>query len=405
MSQKKGATSNNDSDVGRLEKAIDFMRHRYIAMIVSAILLLASIGSLSINGLQFGLDFTGGLQIEPQYSEPVDLESVRGSLEANGFKDAVVVYFGSDRDLKITTQQDRESLVKTQLANAIDGLLADNIAIDVVTTATAAGLPKGAVILNVTETDLPADSVLNHLKNIDVQNYTAAPLQGNGFTVSSEDGLQVLAEKLLIDTLESSSNASVTIKRTEFVGPQVGDELRDQGGIGMLFALAIVMVYVALRFQFKFSVAAVAALIHDVIIVLGFFSFFKFDFDLTVLAAVLAVIGYSLNDTIVVADRIRENFRKLRQVDAEGVINISLTQTLGRTLVTSFTTLLVLLALFFVGGELIHAFSVALIIGVLVGTYSSVYVAANILLIMSISKEDLMLPVKEGDGIEIDEMP
>ena len=405
MSQKKGATSNNDSDVGRLEKAIDFMRHRYIAMIVSAVLLLASIGSLSINGLQFGLDFTGGLQIEPQYSEPVDLESVRGSLEANGFKDAVVVYFGSDRDLKITTQQDRESLVKTQLANAIDGLLADNIAIDVVTTATAAGLPKGAVILNVTETDLPADSVLNHLKNIDVQNYTAAPLQGNGFTVSSEDGLQVLAEKLLIDTLESSSNASVTIKRTEFVGPQVGDELRDQGGIGMLFALAIVMVYVALRFQFKFSVAAVAALIHDVIIVLGFFSFFKFDFDLTVLAAVLAVIGYSLNDTIVVADRIRENFRKLRQVDAEGVINISLTQTLGRTLVTSFTTLLVLLALFFVGGELIHAFSVALIIGVLVGTYSSVYVAANILLIMSISKEDLMLPVKEGDGIEIDEMP
>jgi preprotein translocase subunit SecF len=210
-------------------------------------------------------------------------------------------------------------------------------------------------------------------------------------------------DKQVQTALEAASNGDVVIKRVEFVGPQVGDELRDQGGIGMLFALAIVMVYVALRFQFKFSVAAVAALAHDVLIVLGFFSILKLDFDLTVLAAVLAVIGYSLNDTIVVADRIRENFRKIRKVEPIDVVNISLTQTLGRTLVTSLTTMLVLLALFFVGGELIHSFSIALIIGILVGTYSSIYVAANILLFMNISKEDLIAPVKEGE--EHDELP
>jgi len=171
----------------------------------------------------------------------------------------------------------------------------------------------------------------------------------------------------------------------------------------MLFALAVVMVYVALRFQFKFSVGAVAALAHDVIIVLGFFSIMQLDFDLTVLAALLAVIGYSLNDTIVVSDRIRENFRKVRKGTSIDVINQSLSQTLGRTLVTSLTTLLVLLALFFVGGDLIHAFSIALIIGVVIGTYSSIYVAANILLMMHISKEDLMVPEKEG--AELDGMP
>lgn len=195
---------------------------------------------------------------------------------------------------------------------------------------------------------------------------------------------------------------TVTLKRIEFVGPQIGEELRDDGGIGMLFALAVVMVYVALRFQFKFSVGAVSALIHDVIVVLGVFSMLQLDFDLTVLAAVLAVIGYSLNDTIVVADRIRENFRNMRKGTPLEVINASLTQTLGRTIVTSLTTLLVLLALFFVGGELIHNFSIALIVGIVVGTYSSIYVAANVLLAMNVCKEDLMPPVVEE---EVDEMP
>lgn len=197
----------------------------------------------------------------------------------------------------------------------------------------------------------------------------------------------------------------VTVKQASFIGPQIGEELRDDGGLGMLFALAVVMAYVALRFQFKFSVGAVVALIHDVIIVIGLFSLFQWDFDLTVLAAILAVIGYSLNDTIVVYDRIRENFRIIREESVQGIINFSLTQTLGRTLMTSGTTIVVLLALFFVGGEMIHNFATALLIGVGVGTYSSIYVASAILLAMKVTQEDLMPPKVEVEGEEFEELP
>lgn len=206
----------------------------------------------------------------------------------------------------------------------------------------------------------------------------------------------------VLSALRSDSGDDIELRRSEFVGAQVGDELREQGGLGMVLALMIVMIYVAFRFQFKFSVGAVVALAHDVLVVLGIFSLLKLEFDLTVLAAVLAVIGYSLNDTIVVSDRIRENFRKVRKGTSEEIINLSLTQTLGRTLVTSLTTLLVLLALFFFGGEMIHGFASALMIGVLVGTYSSIYVAANVLLMMNITREDLLPPVKEEVQ---DEMP
>ena len=191
-------------------------------------------------------------------------------------------------------------------------------------------------------------------------------------------------------------SGNVELRRIEFVGPPVGDELREQGGLAMLLALGLVMLYIAFRFQFKFAVGAVVALIHDVIVTLGFFSIVGMEFDLTVLAALLAVIGYSLNDTIVVSDRIRENFRKIRRADPVEVINISLTETLGRTLVTSLTTLLVLMSLALFGGEMINGFAVALIVGVMIGTYSSIYVAANMLLVMGVSKEDLMIPVKEG---------
>ncbi len=204
----------------------------------------------------------------------------------------------------------------------------------------------------------------------------------------------------LIQLLKSQSDEEVELKRVSYVGAQVGEELRDDGGLGMLFALAVVMAYVAVRFQFKFSIGAVAALVHDVILVLGIFSIMQMDFDLTVLAAILAVIGYSLNDTIVVSDRIRENFRKIRKSTPLEIINISLTETLGRTLITSLTTLLVLLALFFVGGEIIHNFAVALIIGVVVGTYSSIYVAANVLLALNLTKEDLLEVEKEGEDQE-----
>ncbi len=302
------------------EKIYRFMGRRYLAAAFSGLMLIASIVSLSINGLQLGLDFTGGTQIEVEYAQPVKLESVRNLLADKGFEKAVVVYFGAETEVLVRLPQGDQ-----------------------------AGL---------------GDQVLSAL---------------------------------------TSDGAQVDLKRIEFVGPQVGEELRDDGGLGMLFALAVVMIYVAMRFQFKFSVGAVGALIHDVIIVLGCFSIFHLDFDLTVLAAVLAVVGYSLNDTIVVADRIRENFRKVRQRTPEEIIDISLTQTLDRTIVTSLTTLLVLVALFFVGGELIHGFAIALIVGIVVGTYSSIYVAANVLLMMSLTREDLMPPEKENEVL--DQMP
>jgi len=208
---------------------------------------------------------------------------------------------------------------------------------------------------------------------------------------------QELAQEIL-DVLKSK-DANVDLRRIDFVGPQIGEELREDGGLGMLTALIIVMIYVAIRFQLKFSIGAVLALAHDVIITLGLFSLGRLEFDLTVLAAILAVVGYSLNDTIVVSDRIRENFRKIRNVPAVDVINESLSQTLWRTINTSLTTFLVLLALFFFGGELIHNFSIALMIGVGIGTYSSIYVAASLMLALNIDRNDLV-EVEEGELVD-----
>ena len=207
----------------------------------------------------------------------------------------------------------------------------------------------------------------------------------------------------VLKSLDPEGKGTLELRRVDFVGPQVGDELREDGGLGMLAALAVVMLYVAIRFQYKFAIGAVVALIHDVIITLGFFSITGLEVDLTVLAAVLAVIGYSLNDTIVVADRIRENIRLLRAEELIDVINESLTQTLGRTVITSLTTVFVLIALFLFGGELIHNFSIALIVGIVIGTYSSIYVAANTLLLMGMKREDLLPPEKEGP--EFDGLP
>jgi preprotein translocase subunit SecF len=303
-------------------KVINFMGRRRLAALFSVILILVSLGSLATRQLNWGLDFTGGTLVEVHYSESADLNAIRGILDSSGYSGAIVVSFGTDRDVLIR-------------------------------------LPKG---------------------------------------YSDKEGAALLT------TLQQAFAGSVELRRIEFVGPQVGDELREQGGLAMLLALGLVMLYIAFRFQFKFAVGAVVALVHDVIITLGFFSLSGMEFDLTVLAALLAVIGYSLNDTIVVSDRIRENFRKIRRAEPIEVINISLTETLGRTLVTSLTTLLVLAALALFGGEMINGFAIALIVGVAVGTYSSIYVAANTLLLMGVSKEDLMIPVKEG-GDQEDLMP
>lgn len=209
-----------------------------------------------------------------------------------------------------------------------------------------------------------------------------------------------LAEQM-VEVLKTDGQ-EFDLRRVDFVGPQIGEELREDGGLGMLAALAVVMLYVAVRFQLKFSVGAVLALAHDVIITLGIFSLARFEFDLTVLAAILAVVGYSLNDTIVVSDRIRENFRKIRKASSIEVINESLSQTLWRTINTSATTMLVLLALFFIGGELIHNFAIALMIGVAIGTYSSIYVAATVMLALNVNREDLLETV---EGELVDDLP
>ena len=207
----------------------------------------------------------------------------------------------------------------------------------------------------------------------------------------------------IIQVLRQESSEDIDLRRIEYVGPQIGSELRDDGGLAMLLALGLMMLYIAFRFQSRFAGAAVLALIHDVIIVLGIFSLFNLDFDLTVLAALLAVIGYSLNDTIVVSDRIRENLRIQRGSDTEEVINLSLNQMLSRTLITSLTTLLVLMSLYLFGGELIKNFALALIFGVVVGTYSSIYIASNALVMMGLTSDHLIVPEKENE--EFNDLP
>lgn len=223
--------------------------------------------------------------------------------------------------------------------------------------------------------------------------------------IAPRDGVKaVTIGEQVLEALRADGTA-VDMRRIEFVGPNVGEELTEQGGLAMLVALICILVYVAMRFEWRFALGSVAALAHDVILTLGLFSALQIEFDLTVLAAVLAVIGYSLNDTIVVSDRIRENFRKIRKGEPVEIINISLTQTLNRTIITSLTTVLVLLALFFKGGALIHGFATALLFGVVVGTYSSVYIASSVALALGISKEDLMPPQVEKEGADLDPMP
>lgn len=298
-----------------------FMKYRKIAAIASIALFTISVLSLSFRGLSLGLDFSGGTLVEVTYETPVELESIRNTLIANGYEDSQVVNFGTNLDV----------LIK----------------------------------------------------------------------VADQNGNSSIGESIF--NLLESSGFNGELKRVEFVGPQVGAELRDQGGLGMLVALFMILFYVAFRFQYKFALGAVSALGHDVVIILGLFSVFGWDFDLTVLAALLAVIGYSLNDTIVVSDRIRENFRTQRELEPQAMIDLSLNQTLGRTIVTSLTTLLVLFALFIFGGEMIKGFSLALILGVMVGTYSSIYVVANMLMSLSLIQDDLAIP--EPEGADFDELP
>lgn len=252
------------------------------------------------------------------------------------------------------------------------------------------------------EAGYPDANVLHYGSARDVQIRIAPPKKSDD-TNKDVSATESISDRVL--TALSKKDVGVEMRRQEFVGPQVGDELRDDGGLAMLYALGAILIYVILRFQWRFAFGAIFALIHDVVITLGIFSFFQFNFDLTVLAAVLAIIGYSLNDTIVVFDRIRENFRKLRKETPNSVVNIALNQTLSRTLMTSITTLLVVAAMFLLGGEMIHAFSIALLIGIVVGTYSSVYVASSAILTLNVTHADLIQVEKEGADQQSFEQP
>jgi preprotein translocase subunit SecF len=309
-------------------REIDFMGVRKIAAAISGVLVVVSIISLVINSLEFGLDFTSGTSVRLNYAETVDLGEINGILQNNGYEDAVVVSFGSDRDIRIILPVDESVAVEDQAAQAVE---------------------IGATIATV---------------------------------------------------LSSTSDSQISLLGSDYVSAKVGEELAEQGGLGMLVALGIIMVYIAVRFQFKFSVGAVVALAHDLIITLGIFSVFSMEFNLNTLAAMLAIIGYSLNDTIVVSDRIRENFRRMRKGTPIELVNRSLNQTLSRTMITSFTTLLVLFSILFIGGDSTQGFAIALIIGVLVGTYSSIYIASNIIIYMNVTREDLMIPIQEGADLD-----
>ena len=308
------------------DERIPFMRFRGVFAIISGLLIIASIVSLSVNKLNFGLDFTGGTLIEVGFQQPADLNQVRSVLDESGFGDAVVQNYGTQQDLLIRLE------------------------------------PR---------TDVKAEQL--------------------GTTI--------------LDALRSNIDQGIEMRRIEFVGPNVGDEFIEQGGLAMLTALICILIYIALRFEWRLAVGAVAALAHDVTLTLGLFSILGLEFDLTVLAALLAVIGYSINDTVVVSDRIRETFRKFAKLTPIQTVNRALTDTLSRTLVTSLTTILVLLTLFFLGGPLIHGFSTALLFGVVIGTYSSIFIASSVAISFGVSREDLMPTEVEKEGADQDPLP
>jgi len=318
----------------------DFLGKRRLAGMISLALIAVGIASLLVRGLNFGIDFTGGTLVEVSYKDSVTVERVREQLKSAQFDGARIQYFGTSRDILVR-------------------------------------LPVGTV-----ENSAGISSEIMETLRLPYLETVAESPQGGVQQCVSELGL---------------GECKVQMRRVEFVGPQVGGELTEKGGLAMIYALIGILIYVAWRFEWRFAVGAVAALVHDVLITISIFSLFGLEFSLPVLAALLAVIGYSLNDTIVVFDRMRENFRKMRKGDALEVMNSSLNQTLRRTILTSLTTLLVVVTLLLIGGEVIKGFSFALFIGILVGTYSSIFIASPVVLGLGISRED-MLPVKKEEA-------
>jgi len=302
--------------------SIDFLGRRKGAFLLSAVLMVGSLILLipGVRGLNFGIDFTGGVLLEMGYQGPADLADIRERLVANGFAEAQVQNFGTSSDVLIRI------------------------------------LPREG---------LAGDAI----------------------------GAQILA-------VLKAGDATAELRRTEFVGPQVGEELTEQGALAMLFALLMILAYIIVRFQWKFALGAIVATLHDPIITLGVFALLGLTFDLSVLAAMLAIVGYSVNDTIVVFDRIRENFKKIRRGTPQDIMNLSVNETLSRTLMTSFTTSLVVVAMLIFGGETLRGFSTALIIGILIGTYSSIFVASALALALKAAPVDLMPPAKDKTALD-----
>ena len=379
-------------------RIIDFMGVRHYTSALSIIFILISLGALAINGLKLGLDFTGGTQLEIMLDRPANLDQIRDVLEEEQLRSPVAVLFGSDQEVMIRTQDQMQEKAKDLLARQIadTGAVLEGLERP---TRDFEGFSGVLVIANSSAESLQQKNLFPTADYGRVE-YQA---RDNKTLVVVENSIESVYLKQLINKIKTATGAEIQLRSSEFVGPQIGDELRDQGGLGLLTAFALVFLYVAVQFQWKFSVGAIAGLIHDVVITVGFFALFQWDFDLTVLAAILALIGYSINDTIVIYDRIRENFRVLRKMHPHEVINISITQTLGRTIMTSASVFIVLFCLYFIAGETLQGFALALIIGIVFGTYSSVYICANITAALGITKEDLMPKAKEG--AEADEMP
>ena len=326
---------------------IDFIGRRRIAALISISVIVIVLLSLFFRGLNLGIDFTGGTLVEVSYSSSVNTEEVRTNLRRSGLDGVVVQYFGTSRDVLIRLPADPE----------VDAAESSSLIISSLRE------PYGETLAQSSENDSQR--------------------------CVFQDG--------------TTGDCTVQMRRVEFVGPQVGDELTEKGGLAMLYALIGILAYVAWRFEWRFALGAVIALVHDVVVTVGIFSLLGLEFSLPVLAAVLAVIGYSLNDTIVVFDRIRENFRKMRKGTIVEIMNSAINQTLRRTLLTSLTTLLVVVTLILLGGEIIKGFAVALFIGILVGTYSSIFVASPVVLSLRITRDDMLLIKKEGE--EADSLP
>ena len=326
---------------------IDFIGRRRIAALISISVIVIVLLSLFFRGLNLGIDFTGGTLVEVSYSSSVNTEEVRTNLRRSGLDGVVVQYFGTSRDVLIRLPADPE----------VDAAESSSLIISSLRE------PYGETLAQSSENDSQR--------------------------CVFQDG--------------TTGDCTVQMRRVEFVGPQVGDELTEKGGLAMLYALIGILAYVAWRFEWRFALGAVIALVHDVVVTVGVFSLLGLEFSLPVLAAVLAVIGYSLNDTIVVFDRIRENFRKMRKGTIVEIMNSAINQTLRRTLLTSLTTLLVVVTLILLGGEIIKGFAVALFIGILVGTYSSIFVASPVVLSLRITRDDMLLIKKEGE--EADSLP